>query len=685
MASGKLIDQTELATFAKQAQSRNPIVLLTDVCYNYGEKDAWAAASSPASLSEQNAEERESVQEKWALRNVSLSIFEGERLAIVGANGSGKSTLARLIAALEAPDLGKVELFSEACFEDGLPHGEAYAEARKKTAMVFQEPEDQIVGMTVEDDIVFGPENLRFSREKIQTVLDESLKCFGLSNLRNANPTTLSGGQQQKLVLASALAMQPRLLILDESASHLDSATRKTLFTPIRDLSITTVFITHSIEEAFFADRALVLKDGEAVALDSPEKVFSDPRKMREFGLRIPYAQQLALALEERGHEVLQTVDESRFVDALKQKMARKQMGCNYERGSKREATGTSCPQSHVSPSKQEGSNQHPHAAVRQQEAGNQHPHAPACQQEGSNQRLQTLGQQKQAITINNLSFAYKADDASSSREILKDVSFRVSPATVCALIGETGAGKTTLLKAIAGFLPEYEGEILVNGEAPVFLTSFLHRKKRRKDWSSKVGYVMQAPERQLFAETVLQDVEYGPLNLGFSAKAAERHAMEALEDLGVVRLSNASPFELSTGQARLVAIAGILAMGPDVLAFDEPFSGLDYVATQRLQRTLTNLAKSGKTVLFTTHDMNDAALANIVVLLAENTIQLASPPKDFFANETIRSKFSVELPWTMQIAEKLLGKNHPYPCNIDELADEVLKAVTCSEPSARS
>ena len=640
---------------------RNPvkeIVRLTDVSYSYEE-------SVEAEKGAEDADEAST--ETWALKGVSLGIKQGKSLAIVGANGSGKSTLARLIAGLEAPDRGTVELFSETCFENDAPHAEAYACARKKIAMVFQEPEDQIVGMTVTDDIVFGPENLGFSREEIEAVLADSLERFGLLELRDANPMTLSGGQQQKLVLASALAMRPQLLILDEAASHLDAATRKTLFQSLSDFSLTTVFITHSVEEALSAERVLVLNAGKVAALGTPSEVFDDPKKMRELGLGLPFAQQLELALEKRGLEVSHTPYEDELIASLEKKFVmRTETFANADDA--REGDGNAKAEPAVNTKAEPAANatEEP-AAYRKQEDASQ-----------------------KSVSIKDLSFSYKNDEKNASvigsketpknvgeKEVLRSVFLSVEPATTCALIGETGAGKPTLFKAIAGLFPNFDGEILVEDETPLYETRFLHYKKRKKNWSAKVGYVMQAPERQLFAETVLQDVQYGPLNLGLSEGEAASRARETLRDLGIEHLSEASPFGLSTGQARLVAIAGIIAMGPDVLAFDEPFAGLDFAAAKRLRNILLKLAAKGKTILFTTHDMNEAAVAGQVALLAKNTIQLAAPPKDFFAQEKLLSRFNIELPWTMQVAEKIFGKEHPYPADVGELADDLVNSGT--------
>ena len=161
----------------------------------------------------------------WALDGVSLTVHAGERLCLVGPNGSGKSTLARLIAGLTAPDGGEVTLLGQRVYAAG-PNADAYRAARHGIGMVFQNPEDQLVTTVLEDDVAFGPENLGLERELIGERIVDSLQAVGLANLRQSDPTRMSGGQQQRAAIAGMLAMNPAMLVLDEPTAMLDESAR---------------------------------------------------------------------------------------------------------------------------------------------------------------------------------------------------------------------------------------------------------------------------------------------------------------------------------------------------------------------------------------------------------------------------------------------------------------------------
>ena len=235
-----------------------------------------------------------------ALSDVSLSIAEGEFLAILGTNGSGKSTLARHFNALLMPTEGK-------CTVAGLDTRETQElwRIRELVSMVFQNPDNQIIAAVVEDDVAFGPENLGIEPQEIRARVREALAAVGMERYRTAAPHLLSGGQKQRVAIAGALAMKTRCLVLDEPTAMLDPLGRKEVLETVqrlhREKGITVICITHFMEEAAAADRVILMEEGRIAAEGSPREVFQDVGGMKARGLAVPLAVELATLLREAG------------------------------------------------------------------------------------------------------------------------------------------------------------------------------------------------------------------------------------------------------------------------------------------------------------------------------------------------------------------------------------------------
>ncbi len=250
-----------------------------------------------------------------ALRGVDLVINEGEFVAIIGHNGSGKSTLAQHINALYRPDEGVVLV-------DGMDTADqANLFAIRSTAgMVFQNPDSQMVASIVEDDIAFGPENLMLEREEISQRIDEVLDMVSMQRYRRADPSVLSGGQKQRIAIASILAMHPKILILDEPGSMLDPRGRRGIRRIARQLNdegLTVVLITHFLEEAVAADKVVVMHEGSIALQGTPQEVFTQRGRLLALQMDVPYAVQIAEALNRRGIPVPLTIDMGELEEAL--------------------------------------------------------------------------------------------------------------------------------------------------------------------------------------------------------------------------------------------------------------------------------------------------------------------------------------------------------------------------------
>lgn len=251
-----------------------------------------------------------------AVRGVDLSIEEGEFLAIVGPNGSGKSTLAKHFNGLLLPSRGQVWVAGHQLTE------EATWEARQRVGMVFQNPDNQMVATTVEEDVAFGPENLGVPSAEIGTRVRESLKTVGMEGMEKRAPHHLSGGQKQRVAIAGVLAMQSRVVVLDEPTAMLDPSGRAEVLATITDLNrqrgITVVLITHFMSEAMLANRVLVMDEGKVVMEGKPREVFSQAGRLRRHGLDLPQITQLAEVLRRKGLDVsLEMLNVDEMVDAL--------------------------------------------------------------------------------------------------------------------------------------------------------------------------------------------------------------------------------------------------------------------------------------------------------------------------------------------------------------------------------
>lgn len=251
-----------------------------------------------------------------AIDNVSFSINEGEWIAIVGHNGSGKSTLVKLVCGLLFPQDGEIRVMKNVLTEDNL------WETRSSIGMVFQNPDNQFVGATVQDDVAFALENNGVPFEDMVERVHMSLKQVKMDNFLNHEPHHLSGGQKQRVAIAGALAMRPKLLILDESTSMLDPQGREEVLQTVQtlrdEIGLTVLSITHDVEEALLADRILFMNDGKKYAEGTPQEIFALGDKLVEFGLELPFATRMTNLLQSKGVQLVgQHMTEEELVNDL--------------------------------------------------------------------------------------------------------------------------------------------------------------------------------------------------------------------------------------------------------------------------------------------------------------------------------------------------------------------------------
>ena len=567
--------------------------------------------------------------EAFALSGASAQIERGEFVCILGGNGSGKSTLAKHLNALLVPDKGRVEV----CGMDTSERQHTYA-IRQSAGMVFQNPDDQLVASLVEDDVAFGPENLGVPTAELRQRVTQRLEDVGLSGFEKHETHALSGGQKQRVAIAGALAMNPEILILDEASAMLDPRGRKGLMRVVRSLNdqgMTVVMITHFMEEAALADRVIVLDGGKVARVGTPQEVLVDVDALSALNLEVPFAAELSQALHRAGVPVAAAVTEEELAESvfsLFGPRVAKTCGGEGEDAERRSAHDEVASQG--SPAEA--------AAVREDSTSCTKTPAPSTAPAGGDALIQLEG----------VSFTYDAAEARRQRKAgkkpapkqakwgnspealwaLDNVTLEVRKGEFLGIAGHTGSGKSTLIQHMNGILHPTNGRVVAFGRD-------VAEKGAANDVRGRVGVVFQYPENQLFAATVAEDVAFGPRNLGLSEEEVNARVERSLRTVGLdpEEIAARSPFELSGGQQRRVAFAGVLAMEPEVLVLDEPAAGLDPKARKSFLDMVSHLHEEGLTVVMVSHNMDDLAnLCDRVAVMSEGKLLMEGTPAEVFS-----------------------------------------------------
>lgn len=494
------------------------------------------------------------IEENSALDGVNIEVEEGQFIAVLGHNGSGKSTFARHINALLTPDEGSMYVNGWDTKDES-----KLWDIRQSAGMVFQNPDNQIIATVVEEDVGFGPENLGVPTEEIWQRVNKALEAVEMTEYRHSSPMRLSGGQKQRVAIAGVVAMKPKCIILDEPTAMLDPNGRKEVIKTVTELNkkekVTVILITHYMNEVINADKVFVMDKGKVVMEGTPREIFSHVEELKALGLDVPQVTEIAYKLGKQGIDMggcVLTIDE--FKERYKA------------------ATG--------------------HAILNNKNIS-------FNDIDGSRDDTE----RKLLLEARNLKFVYEEGTA-NEKGALDDVSLKIFEGEFLGIIGHTGSGKSTLIQHLNGLMRADSGEIYFNNENiydKEFSMPFLRKH---------VGLVFQYPEHQLFETTVLEDVCFGPKNLGLSREEAKEAAIKALTQVGLgENYYEKSPFELSGGEKRRVAIAGVLAMNPEVLILDEPTAGLDPKGRDNILNQLKLLQRERNiAIVLVSHSMEDVA-----------------------------------------------------------------------------
>lgn len=561
-----------------------------------------------------------SVQEEQdvspALRDVNVVIREGETLAIIGHNGSGKSTLTKLLAAILLPHRGSILV-------DGLDAARSRDELweiRQRVGVVFQNPDDQLIASTVIDEIAFGPENLVLSPVEIEERVQEVLSLLQLGPFAHMSINELSMSLKQRVAIASVLAMRPRYLVLDEPTAMVSGETARQLLRTLHNLArtqgIAVIHVTHFMYEIADFDRVIVLDAGSVLMDGTPAEVFARVDELRAAGLDVPMVTHLGKRLAAQGWprvpQVVLTPEQ--LLDAAGQHIA---------------ARGN--------------------AANEPMEPGLTSPGAQAAEEAHQTSQQELVpGDEKALFTLQHLFYTHQRGTP-FAQAALRDLTLALPAGQFIGLVGPTGSGKSTLLDILAGLLRPHAGMFLFAGK-DTSAASF-----RLESIRERVGVVFQAPDAQIFEETVGKDVSFGPRQKKVALAESRRLVQEALEAVGLPYedFRTRYTYALSGGEKRRVAIAGVLALQPEVLLFDEPMAGLDPRGRGELFNLLVSLKRRGDlTIIYATSSLRDVIeLADTIHVLDRGQQLFSGTPREIVARAEALHELDIALPEAAQLA----------------------------------
>ncbi|MGA2110646.1 MAG: energy-coupling factor transporter ATPase [Anaerolineales bacterium] len=551
-----------------------------------------------------------------ALQDVSLDISAGEFVVITGPTGAGKSTFLQLLNGL-IPHQIPGNLTGEVLIKGRSTKAASVAELSREVGMVFEDPDTQIVSLTVEDDVAFGPSNLGLRPEEIRASVRQALQYTRLLGFEDRNPFTLSGGEMQSLAMAGTLAMRPEILALDEPTSMLDPLGRARIISILKSLAAetrSTILVVEQNPELVIdlADRVLLFDEGRVIKNGTPEQVFGDVGTLLQVGVKLPPTMEVFWELRQRGlWEQALPLTFQEAAEALRWKL-------------------------------------HPNGA------------SPEIRVPPTPPKEDTI------VKVQRLEHVY-GDGLAALKSI--DVQFERGEFT--AIVGQNGSGKSTLAHHLVGILQptNREGRVLVDGLDV--------RNTPLRELIRHVNYVFQNPDDQLFQESVREEIEYGLKNLGIGEEERKRRLESVLARFGLQDDVEAPPKSLRRGLRTKIAIASLVAMQPAVLVVDEPTTGLDRLESLEIMRVLEELVDSGTTVIFITHEMDLVAqFARRVVVMHAGNVLIEGPPTKVFSELPILEEASLSPPDIYRLAA-LLGWSHLPPLRTPaDLADLIARAM---------
>jgi energy-coupling factor transporter ATP-binding protein EcfA2 len=541
------------------------------------------------------------------LKDINLDIHKEDFILLLGPSGCGKTSLIRCFNGL-IPHLDEGSMQGSVLVDGKETSTHQIHEFASTIGMVFQNPDDQIVSLRVIDEVAWGVENQGLSHEEIVQRVSQFMELLGITELKDRLTFAISGGQKQKVSIASNLAMLQEVLVLDDPTTDLDPVCKaevvQTLAHLHQDLEKTLVVIEHDLNDLIeLATRIVIMQDGSILYDGLPKEVFFEHYDaMAGLGVNVPQHVEIAHAvITEEGTPHLPILKDEAF-QLLEDFISR----------------NPAIPSQAPPPIEKNG-----------------HP----------------------VLNVKNLKYAYNAD-----RPVLRDLTFDIHQGEFLAIVGANGSGKSTLINNLTGLLKPNSGEVWVSGHNTA--------KVNIADLAKDIGYVFQDPDQQLFASTVWDEVAFSLHVRKTPEEEVERRVKETLESVGLDHLSERHPFSLSRGQRQKLAVATALVHQPSVILLDEPTTGQDRKSLAGLLGMMNRLNQQGNTTIIITHDMDIvAAYATRMIVMADGEIVLDGRPAEIFYDryETL-NQLNLRPPTVIEFCRRLQDRGVPRCLTVEEL-----------------
>ena len=567
------------------------------------------------------------------LKGVDITIKKGEFIALLGRNGSGKTTFSKQLNAILRPSEGTVTVD-----EMGTKDADKLYEIRQRVGMVFQNPDNQMVAANVEEEVAFGPENLGMESDTIVARVKQALEQVRMWKRRKTAPNHLSGGQKQRIAIAGILAMHPDYIVLDEPTAMLDPKGRKEVMEALQRLNqeqeMTVILITHDMEEAALASRVILLADGQMRFDGRPEKFFGADALLAEMGMEAPLSYRVRKLIDSDVFE--KKIGDARVEEAT---IDKREKVAEYDK------TG------------------------REWEASSEL----VDKKKNKKAEAETDEKNQDLLSLQHVSYIYSPGTA-YEKVALDDVNLSLGKGEIVGLAGHTGSGKSTMIQLLNGLLKPTSGTVTFEGKD-------IHAKGYSGNYlRSKVGMVFQYPEHQMICDTVWEDVAFGPGKQSLTEEACNARVEEALRFVDLPeKYYQASPLQLSGGQKRRVAIAGVLAMHPEYIILDEPAAGLDAAGKREIFDRIRRMSREqGIGVLLVSHSMEDLAeYADRIIVLDDGKKILDDRPAEVFAERETLETCGLDVPEAVKFADRLRAEGYAIPQTVirEEELLETLRA----------